>query len=176
MSLYKVKVKFSLDQAMKPQAGSRAVLYSLTSALDVGAFPTPRPGRLTPGETRNLSYRRVGGQQRRSGRVRKNSPQPRCDTRTVASRYTDYAIASENKEEINSDQTLIHIPAMFPCSPPPPQKKGTSGPVLPNQGSAEHRSGFCEERWNKLHINFDTSRKTPNIPRNTGKCYNFLTV
>ena len=127
-------------------------------------------------------YRRVGGQQRRSGRVRKNSPQPRCDTRTVASRYTD-AIASEGKVEINSDQTSINITAMFPCrrpptpTPPPKKKekkKDTSGPVLPKQGSAEHRAGFREKRWNKYIRNLTYRGKTQIFLEIQGNAIMFL--
>jgi hypothetical protein len=47
---------------------------------------------LPPGETRYLLYRRLGGPQGRSGQVRKISPPPRFDPRTVqpvAIRYTD---------------------------------------------------------------------------------------
>ena len=65
---------------------------SLTSALyGVGG---QRPGRFTPEErpcTRCLG-RWVGGSQGRSVQVRKISPQPRFDPRTVqpvTSRYTD---------------------------------------------------------------------------------------
>jgi hypothetical protein len=45
----KVKVKFTLEQAMKSQRGSRgiALTLSLTSALD-GGWSTPHPGRFTP--------------------------------------------------------------------------------------------------------------------------------
>ena len=54
-----------------------------------------RPGRsLPPGKTRYPLYRRLGGPQGRSGQVRKISPPPGFDTRTVqpvASRYTDYS-------------------------------------------------------------------------------------
>ena len=49
----------------------------------------------TPGKTRYPLYRRLGGHQGRSGRVREISPTPGFDTRTVqpvASRYTDWAI------------------------------------------------------------------------------------
>jgi hypothetical protein len=56
----------------------------------------PCPGRFTPGkETRYPLYRRLGGPQGRSGRLRKLSPPPGFDPRTVQSvaiRYTDYAI------------------------------------------------------------------------------------
>ena len=50
------------------------------------------PAALPPGETRYLMYRRLGGPQSRSGQVRKISPSPGFDPRTVqpvASRYTD---------------------------------------------------------------------------------------
>ena len=53
-------------------------MYSCTlpspSALDGGGWSTPRPGRLTPGKNRYPLYRRLGGPQGRSVRVRKISP------------------------------------------------------------------------------------------------------
>jgi hypothetical protein len=50
---------------------------SLTLALDGGVCSTPRPGRFTPWkETRYPLYRRLGGPQGRSGRLRKISPPP----------------------------------------------------------------------------------------------------
>ena len=60
----------------------------------------PRPGLFNPREkTRYPLYRRLGGPQGRSGRVRKISapPLPGFDTRTVqpvASRCNDWAIAA----------------------------------------------------------------------------------
>ena len=54
-----------------------------------------RPGRSLPlGKTQYPLYRRLGGPQGWSGQVRKISPPPGFDPRTVqpiASRYTDYA-------------------------------------------------------------------------------------
>jgi len=53
------------------------------------------PAALPPGKTRYTLYRRLGGLQGRSGRVRKISPPPGFDIRTVqpvTSRYTDCAI------------------------------------------------------------------------------------
>jgi len=53
------------------------------------------PAVLLPGKTRYPLYRRLGGLQGQSGRVRKISPSPGFDPRTVqpiASRYTNYAI------------------------------------------------------------------------------------
>ena len=61
-----------------------------------GASTTPRPLYLRE-KIRYPSYRRLGGPQGRSGRVRKISPPPGFDPRTVqpvASRYTDWAIPS----------------------------------------------------------------------------------
>jgi hypothetical protein len=66
---------------------------SLTSAQDGGGWSTPRPNHFTPGKERRYRfYRRLGGPQGPSGRVRENSPPPGFDPRTVqpvASRYTD---------------------------------------------------------------------------------------
>ena len=60
-----------------------------------GEGSTSRPGRsLPPGKTRYPLYRRLGVPQGRSGQVRKISPPPGFDPRTVqplASRYTDWA-------------------------------------------------------------------------------------
>jgi hypothetical protein len=73
---------------------------SLTSALDVGGWLTPRPGRFTPRkETRYPFYSRLGGPRGRSGRVRKLSPPPGFNPRTVqpvASNYSVYALGACN--------------------------------------------------------------------------------
>jgi hypothetical protein len=53
------------------------------------------PAAVLPGKTRYPLFRRLGGRQGRSGRVRKISPPPGFYRRTVqpaASRYTDWAI------------------------------------------------------------------------------------
>ena len=60
------------------------------------------PAALPPGKTRYPLYRRLGGPQGRSGRVRKISPPPVFDPRAVqpaASRYTDCAIPAPFGEE-----------------------------------------------------------------------------
>ena len=57
------------------------------------------PATLPLGKTRYPLHRRLGGPQGPSGRVRKNSPPPGLDPRTVhpvASRYMDYAIPTRN--------------------------------------------------------------------------------
>jgi hypothetical protein len=67
----------------------------MITALEGGKGSGSRPGpSLPPGKTRYPLYRRLGGPQGRSGQVRKISPPPGFDPRTVqpvASRYTDYA-------------------------------------------------------------------------------------
>ena len=55
------------------------------------------PAALAPGKTRYPLYRSLGGPQGRSGGVRKILTPPGFDPRTdhsVASRYTDWAIAA----------------------------------------------------------------------------------
>jgi hypothetical protein len=67
----------------------------MTTALDGGEGSASRSGRsLPPGKTRYPLYRRLDGSQGRTGEVRRISPSPGFDPRTVqpvASRYTDYA-------------------------------------------------------------------------------------
>ena len=67
----------------------------MTTALEGGEGSALRPGRFYPRERPGTQlYRRLGGPQGRSGQVRKISPPPGLDPRTVqpvASRYTDYA-------------------------------------------------------------------------------------
>ena len=84
----------TLGQALKSQRYSS--ILSLTSATDWGVInTTSRP--LEPQENSpNPLYRRLGGPQGRSGRVRKISPPQKFypwTTQPVASRYTDCAIA-----------------------------------------------------------------------------------
>jgi hypothetical protein len=53
------------------------------------------PAALSPGKNQRLFYRRLGGPQGRSGRMRKISPQPGFDAQTaqpVTIRYTDYSV------------------------------------------------------------------------------------
>jgi len=69
------------------------------------------PTALPTGKTRYPLYRRLGGPQDRSGRVRKISPPPGFDPRTVqrvASRFTDKATGptlsscTQKKSKINA--------------------------------------------------------------------------
>ena len=65
---------------------------SLTSALDGVGGQRHTSAALPPGKTQDPLYRTLRGPQDRSGRMRKISPPPGFDTRTVqplASRYTD---------------------------------------------------------------------------------------
>jgi hypothetical protein len=89
----KVKVKFTLEQATKAQRGSRGIaLLFFNPGARRGGWSTPHPGRFTPGKDRYPLYRRLGGPQGWSERVRKMSLPPGFDPWTVqlvASRYTD---------------------------------------------------------------------------------------
>ena len=79
----------------KPQRPRGGVDYSSTLSLtcarnEVGGQRNV-PAALLLGKTKYPFYRRPGGSQGRSGRVRKIAPPPGCDSRTVqpmASRYT----------------------------------------------------------------------------------------
>jgi hypothetical protein len=65
---------------------------SLTSALDGVGSQRHVPAVLSPGKNRYPLYRRLGGRQDRSGRVRKISSPSAFEPRTVqpvANRYTD---------------------------------------------------------------------------------------
>ena len=68
----------------------------MTNGTRRGEGLASRPGRfLPPGKTRYPLYRRLGGPQARFEEVRKISPPPRLDPRTVqpvATRYNDWAI------------------------------------------------------------------------------------
>jgi hypothetical protein len=99
----KVKVKCTFVQALRlcttrtAHRGSRGIallFHDHDTRGGWGVSLTPRP-IFAPGKTRYPLYRRLGGPQGRSGQVRKISPPPRFNPRTVqpvASRYTDWAI------------------------------------------------------------------------------------
>jgi hypothetical protein len=81
----------------RPRGWVEVYLYHfMTSAYRWGVGGQHHaPAALPPGKNRYPLYRRLGGPQSRSGRVRKISPTPGFDLRTVqpvASRYTDWAI------------------------------------------------------------------------------------
>jgi len=75
--IQQVKVKFTLEQAKKAQTGSRgiALLFFNLGARGVGG-QRHTPAALPPGKTQYPLYRRLGGPQGRSGRVRQTSPPP----------------------------------------------------------------------------------------------------
>jgi len=86
------KLYFTLECAVKAQSrGKRySSALSLSSALDRGGCQRHAPVALSPVMNKGLLYRRRRGPQGRSGRVRKISPLPGFDSRTVqsvASRY-----------------------------------------------------------------------------------------
>ena len=78
MGLY-LYAEFTLEQATKAH-----IFLSLTSAQDGVGWSKLRPGRFIPGkETRYPFYRKLGGAQGRSGRVRKTLPPQEFDPRIV---------------------------------------------------------------------------------------------
>jgi len=93
----------------------------LTSALDGVGGQRHGPAALRPEMTRYPLYRRLGGPQGRSGRVRKISPPPGFDPRTVqpvASCYTNYAIQAHQQFGsllFLSTSCLIHFSPVFPA-------------------------------------------------------------
>jgi len=67
-----------------------STLY-ITSALDEGEWSTPNPGRFTPGKDPVPIVQGLGGPLGQSGQVRKISPQPGFDPRTVQPVATGWA-------------------------------------------------------------------------------------
>ena len=71
----KVKLKFTSEQDTKAERGSRDIdLICLTSGLDGVGDERHTPAALPPGKLLYPLYRRLGGPQGLSGRVRKISP------------------------------------------------------------------------------------------------------
>jgi len=102
LSTLNMKVKCTLVQALRLCTGHTAHrerrglgLLFLDHGTRRGKGLASRPGRSLPLEkTRYPLHRRLGGPQGRSGQVRKISPPPGFDPRTIqplASRCTDYA-------------------------------------------------------------------------------------
>ena len=93
-------VHYSVTRKVHPCTGTGGSIQavttlSLTTALEGGEGSASRPGRSLPlGKTRYPLYRRLCELQDRSGQVRKISPAPEFDPRTVqpvASRYNDHS-------------------------------------------------------------------------------------
>ena len=105
LSINKEKVRVTLVQALRLCTGRTAYRGSRGLAFPFHDHSTRRGWGvsvmsgplLTPWKTWYPLYRRPGGPQGRSGQVRKVSPPPGYDPRTVQpvnSRYTDYATRS----------------------------------------------------------------------------------
>jgi hypothetical protein len=82
-----------------PGEGAEVCTRSLTSVLEWGGFSTPPPGRRTSGKDGRYHFnRRLGGLRGPCRKVRKISPSPDFETRTVqtvASRCTMYLAHSQ---------------------------------------------------------------------------------
>jgi len=112
------RVKCTLVQALRHctvHRGSRGIaLLLLDHDTKRGEGSASRPGRsLPPRKTWYPLYRRLDGPQGRSGQVRKISPPPGFDPRTVQpvdSRYTDYAIRpTDNKVRSKNCEFTVNI-------------------------------------------------------------------
>ena len=95
--IYKVKIKDKGHPTTGHEGPEGEYRYSsnlsLTSALAGVGGQSHAPAALAPGKTRYPLYRSLGGAQGQSVQVRKISPPPEFDPRTVrpvASRYTDW--------------------------------------------------------------------------------------
>ena len=111
-------VKCTLVQALRlctgctAHRGSRGIaLLFLDHGTSRGEGSASRPGRSLPsGKTRYPFYRRLGGPQVRSVQVRKISPPPRFDPRTVqpvASRYTDWTFRKRQWHFLPASQQAV---------------------------------------------------------------------
>ena len=105
-----------------------------------GEGSASRPSRSLPlGKTRYPLYRRQGGPQDRSGWVRKISPPPGFDPRTVhsvASRYTDWATRPTNFE------SLCFYSITFEVQGKKEKKKLYLNVILGNKTQENSRNGF----------------------------------
>jgi hypothetical protein len=87
-----VKVKVPPNRPEGPDGVEVWHFSFLTSVLEGRGWSGPRPGRFTPWKDPVHIVQGLGGPQRWSGRVRKISPPPGFDPRTVqpiASRYNN---------------------------------------------------------------------------------------
>jgi hypothetical protein len=103
------------------------------------------PAVLPPGKTRYPLCRRLGGAQGRSGRVRKISPPPGFDPRTVhpvASRNTDWAIAGRQPPQTFLKKNIHFLYALTLWQRP------------------EHFSKNMTHQWSEFNSNVVTFLKT----------------
>ena len=115
-------------QAQKVSTGIALPSHDLGTWMGVGG-QHHAPAALPPGKTRYPLYRRLGGPQSRSGRVRKISPPPGFDPLTfqsVESPYTDWAIPAhefwkspftrhlqQSLNSIKKEKEKLHIMGIF---------------------------------------------------------------
>ena len=110
------------------------------------------PAALPPGKTRYPLYRRLGRPQSLSGELRKISPPPWFDPRSVrpvASRYTDYAIPAPFRTPYIWKVFEIQIwrkrvTCIVTC---PVSRVGISGGVIPNVRVCQ-----CSSRWRPVNL------------------------
>jgi hypothetical protein len=77
------EVQFNLEQPRRPRGGAEVQLYCFIKHSARWGGQRHAPAALPPGKTRYPLYRRLSGPQGRSEEVRKISPRPGFDPRTV---------------------------------------------------------------------------------------------
>ena len=116
---YTCKVKVALEQATKTQRGIRGIALPFLRPRHwrwgwvVKATPRPLYPR---GMTWYPLYRRLGGTQGRSGRVRNTSPPPDFEHRIiehVTSRYTDWATPAHVFVTVYYCQLILYLRAII---------------------------------------------------------------
>jgi len=133
------------------------------------------PAVLPPGMIRYPLYRRLHGPRGRSGRVRKISPSPGFDSRTVqivASRYTNWAIpahkpavcwwSADHQQTRTPNTRRWHTRAATYCLIIQTQRTQISGR---NSNGTKHSGGPPEDGREKIpkHVGFYTYKQVFNI-------------
>ena len=130
----------------------------MTTALERYEGSASHPDRfLPPGKTQYPLYRRLGGPQVRSGQVRKISPPPGFDPRTVqpvASRYTDWATGPTSLVLRSENSTFYPTEYLYVLCVSQEKKKlkfflyNTQRLVFITQET----SVYCAVNWNLLDL------------------------
>ena len=124
------------------------------------------PAALPPGKTRYPLYRRLGGLQGRSGRVRYILPTPGLDPRTVqpvASRYADWAVPAHHIRSPDRPARCQSLCRLSCRGPPHSIKNGyfncrfngrqaRSQCTAHRQRTAEQSIWFCDKERNTMAV------------------------
>ena len=140
---------------------------SLTWAPGGGGWWTSSSGRFIPGKDSVSLYRRLGGPESRSGRVRKISPlefKPRT-VQGVESRCTNYAMLADTHDYITQTPTEGFYPTTYSMSTESPFPGGKSGGTQTLNNLCV-TSSFCRD-LNEIYVlvEFHTVYIGSSVPR-----------